>query len=455
MAATETKKSSMETAKNATTGVGLPLYRRLSALGADPEGSVKNTMNKWLREGKSIRAREIVTYVKELRRYKRFEHALELLEWMDMKGMNMTYGNHAIRVDLLSKTRGVDSAEKYFNNLSDPARNQRTYGALLNIYCVNKMEDKAMEVYEKMKQMDYISGSSGTLVYNHLVGLFNKTSQYQRALSVLEEMKANNIERDHFTYNMMISIHSSLGDIDAIDKILQDIVLEDVSSLHWDIFGSAASIYISAGHIEKAESSIKKLEEIMDTKDRLAYHFLITLYGRLGKKDEVIRIWKSLVDKIKTNNKSYLILFQSLYKLNDLDTLQNYFEEWNSSYQSYDIRLVNVIIRAYLKNDMVQKAKSLLESSPGKGKEADHRTYDLFIGYYLGKNEICSALKYFHDAASVLKDWSPQQELLDAFNKYFTEIEDEAGAQAFRESLKIVKCEDYSLKEKPISNPKI
>lgn len=77
-AATETKKSSMETAKNATTGVGLPLYRRLSALGADPEGSVKNTMNKWLREGKSIRAREIVTYVKELRRYKRFEHALEV-----------------------------------------------------------------------------------------------------------------------------------------------------------------------------------------------------------------------------------------------------------------------------------------------------------------------------------------------------------------------------------------
>lgn len=367
---------------------------------------------------------------------------MQLLEWMDMRGMNMTYGNHAVRVDLLSKTRGVASAEKYFNDLSDPAKNQMTYGALLNVYCVNKMEDKAMEVYEKMKQMDYVSESSGTLVYNHLAGLFNRTSQYQKALSILEEMKTKNIGGDHFTYNIMISIHSSLGDIDAIDKILQDIPSEEISSLHWDVYGTAASIYISAGHIEKAECAIKKLEEIMDTKDRLAYHFLITLYGRLGKKDEVDRVWKILAYKIKTNNKSYLILFQSLDKLNDLDSLLNYFEEWNSSYQSYDIRLVNVIIGAYLKNDMVDKAKNLLESSPDKGKEADFRTYDLFIDYYLRKNEICSALKYFHDAASRLKDWSPKQDLLDAFNKYFKETEDEAGAQAFRESLKNVKCRD-------------
>lgn len=77
-AVTETTKSSIETAKNATTGIGLPLYRRLSALGGAPEGSVKNTMNKWLREGKSVRARDVVTYVKELRKYKRFKHALEV-----------------------------------------------------------------------------------------------------------------------------------------------------------------------------------------------------------------------------------------------------------------------------------------------------------------------------------------------------------------------------------------
>lgn len=56
-----------------------PLYRRLSALGVAPPGSVTRTVNKWLREGRSVTVGQLMKYVKELRKYQRYGHALEVI----------------------------------------------------------------------------------------------------------------------------------------------------------------------------------------------------------------------------------------------------------------------------------------------------------------------------------------------------------------------------------------
>lgn len=36
-------------------------------------------LNRWLREGKTVKKYEIERYVKELRKYKRFDHALQVV----------------------------------------------------------------------------------------------------------------------------------------------------------------------------------------------------------------------------------------------------------------------------------------------------------------------------------------------------------------------------------------
>lgn len=55
------------------------LYRRLSALGGGAgEGSVSKELNKWVREGGAPRSQELISHVKELRKYKRHAHALEV-----------------------------------------------------------------------------------------------------------------------------------------------------------------------------------------------------------------------------------------------------------------------------------------------------------------------------------------------------------------------------------------
>ena len=70
-------------AKAGKKGGSLALYRRLSALGRSGEGSVSRVLNKWVREGGALRVEDLVKHVKELRKYKRHGHALEVHPWID------------------------------------------------------------------------------------------------------------------------------------------------------------------------------------------------------------------------------------------------------------------------------------------------------------------------------------------------------------------------------------
>lgn len=53
------------------------LYRRLSALG-NKKGTVASTINEYIREGKKVTKFELENCIKQLRKYKSFNHALEV-----------------------------------------------------------------------------------------------------------------------------------------------------------------------------------------------------------------------------------------------------------------------------------------------------------------------------------------------------------------------------------------
>lgn len=83
-AAAPTAAATTTAAKAGKKGGSLALYRRLSALGRSGEGSVSRVLNKWVREGGALRVEDLVKHVKELRKYKRHAHALEVQPWIDL-----------------------------------------------------------------------------------------------------------------------------------------------------------------------------------------------------------------------------------------------------------------------------------------------------------------------------------------------------------------------------------
>lgn len=195
-----------------------------------------------------------------------------------------------------------------------------------------------------------------------------------------------------------------------------------------------AAVYAKYGLNEKAESALKKLEEEMGPRSRYAYHCLISLYAGTSNLDEVHRVWNSLKSGFpKMTNVSYRVMLHALDRLNDINGLKRCFEEWESSYSSYDIRLANVAISAYLKNDMIVEAESVLDEAIKRSEGPFFKAWDMFMMFFLKQHRVDSALKYMEAALG-----HPKSESVDKVLKYFEEEKNVDGAEELCKMLKKV-----------------
>ncbi|XBH61091.1 hypothetical protein VPH35_115593 [Triticum aestivum] len=320
----------------------VPLYKRISKVSdGRPPGIVAAEMDEWLRQRSRLSQQQILAYIRELTRFKKNEGALELLDWMEARGANLSPGHQAVRLDLVSKVHGIQAAEEYFWSLPDISKSVKTYSCLLNCYGEHGLAYKGLELYEKMKAKNMVPDK---LVYNHLMKLYQKACQPEKVRSTFEEMRES------------------------------------------ELFG-------------KAEVALKKAEEVMDKAELHPWNVILSLHALCGNSTKVKRIWESLKSTFKKClNRSYLVMLQGLSMIDDFDSLQQIFQEWQSNHEHYDTRIANVMIKAYLDKD----AKNMVTA---------HK-------------------------------WVPSKELVSRFLKHYEESKDVASAESFLECLKKLECLD-------------
>ncbi|KAL3517359.1 hypothetical protein ACH5RR_019948 [Cinchona calisaya] len=422
------------------------LYNRLSALGAK-KGLVAATINEYLREGRMARKDDLMRCVRELRKFGRHHQALEIMEWMDKRNIHLSHRDHAARLDLTCKVQGISAAEHYFSSLPPSAKNHFAYGALLNCYCVEKMKDKALDLFEKMDEMQIAPSS---LAFNNLMSLYIRLGQPEMVPPLVDEMKKRNVPLSTFTYNILMNSYSRLDDIEGVERVFEDIMQESGKLYDWTTFSNLAVAYVNAGLHEKARLALKKVEQEMGPRNREAFHYLISLYAGISNLGEVHRIWKSLKSSLRTiTNLSYLTMLQALNKLNDIDGLEKCFQEWESASTSYDIRLANVAIAAYLRHDMAEEAKSVLRVARERSSGPFFIALEMLMMFCLKNRRVKLALQYMEFAVSVSglngSEWHPKSDSTSQFLSCFEEEKDVDSAEEFCQYLKKVNCLDHSV----------
>ncbi|KAK1405351.1 hypothetical protein POM88_004956 [Heracleum sosnowskyi] len=154
------------------------------------------------------------------------------------------------------------------------------------------------------------------------------------------------------------------------------------------------SAYVLAGDMGKAVASLKTSEQIIPVATRKsAFHFLMTMYANMGKKDEVYRIWNLYKKRYRICNTGYLCMMSSLVKLDYLDGVRKVYDEWEAKNVSIDFRLPNFLISAYCRKGLLAKAESILQRLLEDGKEPNASTWARMAFGYRSEKQMEKAVE--------------------------------------------------------------
>lgn len=429
------------------------LFRRISPMG-NPNVSIVPLLNQWVEEGHPVDKQQLQRLIKELRFFRRFTHALEISMWMtDKRYLNITAADAAVQLDLIAKVKGIEEAENYFSNVSEKIRALEVYSALLNCYSYVKSAEKAEATMQKMRDLGL---ARSTLVYNSMLKLYYQTGNFEKLDSLMHEMEENGITYDRYTYCTRLSAYADASDREGIDKILTMMEADPDVALDWVIYTTAANGYAKVGLLDKALAMLKKSEEqIKGGKIGRAYNFLLSLYGKYGKKDDVLRIWELYKKVMKVHSNGYKSVISSLLKCDDLESAENIFEEWESQNLPYDTRIPNFLIDAYCRNGLLEKAENLINHEKLKGREIHVKAWYYLAAVYRQNNQTHKAVEAMKEVLAAYRTpskWKPSVESLAACLDYFKDEGDTDGAKNFIELLKDKDFIPADLEDKLLDN---
>ncbi|XP_022734474.1 pentatricopeptide repeat-containing protein At1g02150-like [Durio zibethinus] len=404
------------------------IYRKISLV-ENPDLGSATVLNDWEKGGRKLNKWELSKVVKELRKYKRYKQALEVYEWMNNRGERFTYSasDAAIQLDLIAKVQGVSSAEDFFLQLPDALKDKRIYGALLNAYVRAKMRDKAESLIDNMRNKGY---ALNALPFNVMMTLYIKLKEYDQVESMVSEMMEKNIRLDLYSYNIWLSSCGSQGSVEKMEQVYEQMKQDPSINPNWTTFSTMATMYINVGLSGKAEECLRNVESTIAGRDRIPYHYLISLYGTVGNKEEVYRVWKvykSIFPRIP--NLGFHAMISSLVRAGDIQGAEKIYEEWLSVKTSFDPRLANLLMGWYVKEGNLDKAESFFNDMAEEGGKPNASSWEILADGHIQEKRVDEALSCLRKAfaSEGSRSWRPKPTNVYAFLKLCEEKADMAG----------------------------
>ncbi|XP_010556784.1 PREDICTED: pentatricopeptide repeat-containing protein At4g02820, mitochondrial [Tarenaya hassleriana] len=405
------------------------VYRKRSAVVA---------IRKWKEEGRTVRKYELNRIVRELRKLKRYKHALEICEWMVLQeDIKLQPGDYAVHLDLITKIRGLNSAEKFFEDIPDRMRDHSVCTSLLHTYVQSKLSDKAEALFEKMSECGFLKSP---LPYNHLISMYISKGQLDKVPVLIQELKKN-VTPDIVTYNLWLTALASENDVEAVEKVYLKLKQAKLDP-DWVTFSVLANLYTKNDCLEKAKLALKEMEKLVSKKNRVAYASLISLYGNIGDKDGVNQTWKRMRSCFrKMNDAEYLSKISALVKLGQFAEAKDIYDEWESVSGTGDARIPNLILAEHMNRGEMHLGETFFQRVVEKGISPSYSTWEILTWAYLKHKDLDKVLDCFKKAIGSVKEWTPNLRLVREVCK---ELEDQGNVEGAEELLNVLRKAGYT-----------
>lgn len=316
----------------------------------------------------------------------------------DRRYISLTGFDSRTGLNLIYRVHGLEQMEEYYNKIPKALKSFDVCIALLNCYVLDKRVEKAEDVMQKLRDMGY----NRTFAYNVLMKLYSQVGSFEKVDMLVSEMGEKGIYGDNYTFTICLQAYAAASDCDKIDMIMKKIESDPMIVMDCHTLAAAATALVKVGSVDRALKMLHKLERLLKTSDKRSFWFdvLLSIYGQIGKKDELYRVW-DLYKKEKIINKGYMKMINSLLMCDDIEGAEKIFEEWESRGLSYDFRVPNYLIDAYIKNGHLGNAESLLNQGLAKGGEPSFYTWYYLASGYIEHNKVGEAVEALKKASLV------------------------------------------------------
>ncbi|XP_065873904.1 pentatricopeptide repeat-containing protein At2g20710, mitochondrial-like isoform X2 [Euphorbia lathyris] len=339
----------------------------------------------------------------------------------------LSAGDAAIRLNLISRVHGLEEAEKHFNSISASLSDNRIYGSLLSCYVNAKQVEKAEAMMQKMKDMGFIRNQ---YAYTEMLNLYSQLGEHEKFEALVKEMEEKGIECNKITYTIRLNAYVDCSDIEGMETLLMKMEVDPLVKMDFDAYSLAANGYLKAGLLDKTLSMLKKSEQLIRHDSRKSsYELLLKQYASVGKKADVYRIWQRYKPMGRQFNTGYVRMISSLLQLDDLDGAEMIWLEWESKNTHFDIRIPNLMIKAYAEKGSLEKAEACVEKIVKREKEPNAISWDNLAVGYLQCSQMTKAVETIKKAILTSKPgWIPRIDTLKKCLEYLRSSGDEEAA---------------------------
>ncbi|XP_019464713.1 PREDICTED: pentatricopeptide repeat-containing protein At1g02150-like isoform X1 [Lupinus angustifolius] len=388
-------------------------------------------LDQWEVEGNTLTKWELGQILRDMRKRNKHHPALQVCNWMNNREerFGLSASDAAVQIDLISKVHGVASAEEYFRRLKNVLKDRKTYCSLLNVYAHSRLKEKAESLFVAMRSKGYAINS---LPFNVMMTMYLNLKEYDKVDTLVSEMIEANVKLDLYSYNIWLSSCGSQGLAEKMEQTYELLTKDRTIVPNWTTFSTLAKSYTKMGHFEKAEEYIRKVETTIEGRNRIPFHYLLTLYGNIGKKEEVYRVWKiyKLIFR-RVTNLGYLAFMSSLVRLGDIEGAENLYEEWLSVKSSYDSRIGDHLLGWYAKKGDTDKALGIFKQMAKSGQNLYSSTWEILSEVHISNQRISEALSCLKEAfmAGAPKTWRPNPVKVSAFFELCRKQDDKGSAE--------------------------
>ncbi|KAA0053889.1 pentatricopeptide repeat-containing protein [Cucumis melo var. makuwa] len=347
-----------------------------------PGLSVANALDKWVSEGKELSRADISLAMLYLRKRQMFGKALQFSEWLEASGkLNFTDKDYASRLDLIGKLRGLRMAENYLAKIPKSFQGEVVYRTLLANCVIASNVQKAEEVFNKMKDLEF---PITAFACSQLLLLYRRTDK-RKIADILLLMEKENVKPSRFTYKILIDAKGLSNDISGMEQVV-DTMKADGIELDFDTLALLAKHYVSGGLKDKAKATLKQMEEINSQGSRWPCRILLPRYGELEMEDEVRRLWE--ICESDPHIEECMAAIVAWGKLKNVQEAEKIFDRVVKSGKKLSARHYSTMMNVYRQTKMLTKGKELVNQMAESGCRMDPLTWDAVVKFYVEAGEV-------------------------------------------------------------------